>query len=139
MEGYQFVFNEKAYELTEENCQDTFNDEVKPIMGFELSELFNLYKESEAVHFDFEYFDGCCEVCRAGKTEKLKHFKYLENHFYLFSKKGQYVMSSLSKSYEPDSFNQLLKRGIVDESYLMSVIVCINCGHYSVEIDYCDF
>ncbi|MBC7960448.1 MAG: DUF3785 family protein [Vallitaleaceae bacterium] len=139
MENYTFNFYGKTYELKVENCGALLNDEGKPLIGFEISELLLLLNQSDAINFDVEYFDSACDQCFAGKAEKLKHFRFLEFHFYLFSLGGKYVLSSISKTYEEGSFNQLAKRGIVDDCYICSVVVCENCSTYYLEIEQCDF
>jgi hypothetical protein len=138
MEIYKFVFNDKTYELNEGNCDDFLNDETVPVSGIELSNVLELLNEGEEVNFTLEYYDQPCSNCLAGKAEKEKYFKFLEYFFYIFTKDGKYVMSNLSKEYKNTSFTRLQREGKVDNSYIISAAVCINCGNYSVEIEQCE-
>lgn len=138
MEKYKFVFNDREYELSEDNFDYLINDEEHPVEGIDESKILELLSQGEKIDFDMECYGEPCTNCFAGKEEKAKYFKFLEYHFYIFSKQGQYVMSSISKEYENTSFNKLLKRGKVDDSHIVSVIVCVNCGRYSIEIEQCE-
>ncbi|MFZ5944971.1 MAG: DUF3785 family protein [Bacillota bacterium] len=138
MSNYRFAYNEKAYDLSEENCSYLINDEEYPVEGIEVSHILELLNQGEEVVFDLKYYGQPCQNCLAGKEEKAKHFKFLEYHFYIFTKKGEYVISSLSKEYASTSFTRLIKNRKIDKSFIVSVIVCINCGEYSIEIEQCD-
>jgi hypothetical protein len=138
MENFKFDFNEKTYELREDNCDYLLNDEEKPVSGIELSYILNLLYQSKEVQFDLDYYDQPCESCLYGKEEKSKTFKFLEYHFYIFTKGGKYIISSISKEYEDTSFNKLLRQRLVDNSYAVIIAICINCGNYSVEIEQCE-
>ena len=45
------------------------------------------------------------------------------------------VISSIDKEYEGLSYNRLERAGKVDNSYIVSINVCKNCGSYSIEIE----
>lgn len=138
MEKYRFIYKNKEYELGEDNCSYVINDEENPATGIERSDILELLGQQETVDFDLEYYDQPCQNCKAGKKEKDKYFKFLEYHFFIFTKKSRYVISSISKEYEDISFSKLLKQGIADNSYIVSVMVCSECGDYSIEIEQCD-
>jgi len=138
MEKYQFIFNDKNYELTLENLEAFINDEESPVQGINASNILELLNENSEVSFDAEYYEESCENCKTGVAEKAKYFEFLEFHFYIFTKDGNYVMSTLSKAYEDTSYNRLLKQGKVDKSYIASVIVCKHCSDYSIEIEQCE-
>jgi hypothetical protein len=114
------------------------NDEEKPITGIERETILELLSQQEVVDFDIEYYDQSCQNCLFGEKEKSKYFKFLEYHFFIYSKKGKYIVSSISKDYEDTTYSKLLKQGIVDNSYIVSVIVCVECGDYSIEIEQCE-
>lgn len=135
---YNFVYEGKEYELGESNCSYIINDEEHPAEGIEREDIIELLRKGETVGFEVEYYDHPCQNCLAGKKEKAKYFKFLEYHFFIFTKKGSYVISTISKDYEDTSFSKLLKKGIVDNSYIVSVAVCAECGDYSIEIEQCD-
>lgn len=138
MKEFKFVYDNKEYELREVNCSCLINDEEQPVMGIEKSNIIELLSQQEICDFDIEYYDEPCRNCLSGEKEKSKYFKFLEYHFYIYTKKGSYVISSISKEYQDTSYNKLFKKGIVDNSYIISIIVCVNCGDYSIEIEQCD-
>jgi hypothetical protein len=138
MVEYKFTYLNKTFELNEGNLGYMYIDEEHPITGFESSQVLELLNQAEEVVFDLTYYGQPCQNCNAGREEKAKHFDFLEYHFYIFTKEGHYVISNLSKEYTDTSFNRLLKEGKVDNSYIVTVMVCPNCGEYSVEIEQCD-
>jgi hypothetical protein len=138
MGEYKFAYNSKEYELGPDNCSYIINDEGHPVTGIEQSDIIELLSQQETVDFDIEYYDHPCQNCLAGKKEKEKYFKFLEYHFFIYTKKGRYVTSSISKEYENASYSNLLKQNLVDNSYVVSVAVCFECGDYSIEIEQCD-
>ncbi|AOT70724.1 DUF3785 family protein [Geosporobacter ferrireducens] len=138
MEKYQFIFNEKIYTLSQENCSEWINDEIHPVKGIEIVDILELLSQHEEVDFDITYYGEPCPDCLANKTEKAKHFPFLEYHFYLFAKNGEYIMSSISPAYKDTSFDKLLKKEKADNSYIASIILCMNCGSYSIEIEQCE-
>ena len=90
---------------------------------------------SDEVDFAKEYFDMPCGECKEGVSEKKKFFAFLGYNFYIYTKNGEFVISSIDKEYEGLSFNRLQKAGKVDNSYIVLVNVCKHCGSYSVEIE----
>ena len=138
MEKYKFVYNDKEYELGEDNCSYVINDEEHPVEAIEKENIIELLSLYEAAEFEVEHYDHPCQNCLAGKKEKAKYFKFLEYHFFIFTKEGKYVISNISKEYSDTSFNKLAKQGVVDNSYVVSVAVCVECGDYSIEIEQCD-
>lgn len=138
METYKFAFNDKTYELGEDNCDYFLNDETDPVTGIDKTDIITLLNEGEEIDFDLEYYDQPCENCKAGTGEKKKAFEFLEYHFYIYTKNKEYVISTISKEYKNTSFNRLHNTGKVDDSYIVSVMVCMNCGNYAVEIEQCE-
>ena len=69
------------------------------------------------------------------KRKDKDYYEYLEFNFYMFTKDSKYIISNISKEYEGVTFNKLLREGIVDDSYIVTIIVCKNCGVYSVVIE----
>ncbi len=137
MSMYKFNFNEKEYELKKDNCSGLVNDEEKPIKGIDLEEIINLLNQGNDIEFDLEYYQEACPECLKGVKEKQKFFGFLEYHFYIFTKDGKYVISDISSEYEGLSFNKLSRANKVDDSYIVSVIICENCGDYIVQIENC--
>ena len=138
MDNYKFVFDGREYELGIDPDDELINDEESPVGGIGISDVLGLLHQGEEVYFDMAHYDQPCSNCLAGKSVKDKYFKFLEYHFYIYTKNGQYVTSNISKDTEDTSFNKLLKKGKVDNSYIVSVIVCVHCGAYSIEIEQCD-
>ena len=138
MDNYKFTFKDKTYELSKENCLYLMNDEENEVKGIDASEIIELISQWPEVSFDLAYYDEPCEKCLNGKKEKLKAFNFLEYHFSIFTKKNQYVISNISKEYENTTFTQLLKSGNIDNSYVVMIMVCEQCGAYAIEIEQCD-
>jgi hypothetical protein len=137
MEKFNFTNEDKNYELGEDNLDYLLNDEEKPVNGIEADEIIRLLNEAEDVSFTLEYYDKPCGNCLKGKAEKEKYFKFLEYHFFIFTKEGSYITSNISKD-RKESFTRLLNNGNVDDSYIVSVMVCENCSNYAIEIEQCE-
>lgn len=138
MKSYKFIFDGKTYELREDNFSYLLNDEDNPVSGIEQKDILELLSNQVEVDFDFEYYDKPCEKCQGNKVKQTKYFKFIEVHFNIYTKNGNYVLSNLSKEYEKTTYNKLLKEGKVDNSYLASVTVCDSCGDYTIAIEQCD-
>lgn len=138
MKKYKFVNGNKEYELNENNCSEIIHDEEYPVIGIEKFEIIELLRQQEIADFDTAYYDQPCQNCLANLEGKNEYFRFLEYHFYIFTKKGKYVISSISKEYEDTTFSKLLKEDIVDNSYIVSIVVCVNCGESTIEIEQCD-
>lgn len=137
MSKYKFKFKDKEYELNKSNCSGVINDEDKPVTNIDLDEVLRLLNETQDVDFDLEYYQEACPECLSGVKEKQKFFGFLEYHFYLLTKNGEYVISDISKDYEGLSFNKLSRAGKVDDSYIVSIIMCESCSDYIVQIENC--
>lgn len=135
---YGFVHNNKEYALLEDNCSYVMSDEEHPVTGIGKSDILELLNQAEGVSFEVEYYDQPCGNCLSGSKEKEKYFSFLEYHFFIFTKNGNYFISNISKEYEGTSYNRLLKKGSVDNSHVVSIAVCMECGEYSIEIEQCD-
>lgn len=138
MASCMFRYDDKEYMLEENNCDYFANDEEKPVAGISREDVLNLLKNCEEVDFGLEYYDQPCNNCFHGIKDKAKAFKFLEYHFYIFTRNNEYVISTISGEYVDTSFNKLFKRGKVDNSYIVSIMVCCNCGNYSIEIEECE-
>ncbi len=137
MSRYELNYNDKQYELNEDNCSGLINDEEKPVKGITINNILDILNDSEVVDFDTEYYQEACPECLAGVKEKQKFFGFLEYHFYIFTKKGEYVISDISKEYEGLSFNKLSRQNRVDDSYIVSIIICEQCNDYIIQIENC--
>lgn len=137
MSKYKFVYDEKEYVLSESNCSGLINDEENPVEGIDLSNIINILNDNEDIDFDIEYYQEACPECLAGVREKEKFFPFLEYHFYIFTKNQKYVINNICKEYDGLSFNKLSRANKVDDSYIVSIIICKNCGDYIVQIENC--
>jgi len=136
MSEYKFTYDEKEYILNKDNCSGLINDEEKPVKNIELTSIIELLRENDN-NFDVEYYQEACPECLAGVKDKEKFFPFLEYHFYVYTKNQEYVISDISKDYEGLSFNKLSRANKVDDSYIVSIIICKNCGDYIVQIENC--
>ena len=134
--NYKFICDEKEYILTEENCEGIFFDDENEVTGLSLDTILGALNEGEEVNFSNEYYAGICSC--DGQEQINKSYRYLEYHFYVYTKNNQYVLNTLSEEYKSTSFNKLFSLGKIDNSYIVNVTVCPNCGTYSIEVDQCD-
>lgn len=134
---YKFNYENEEYIIDQTNCTELINDEEKPVKGVDIDTILNLINQCDDVDFDMEYYQEACIECLAGVKEKQKFFGFLEYHFYIFTKNGEYVISDIDKSYEGLSFNKLNKQGRVDDSYIVSIIICEKCKKFIIQIENC--
>ncbi|MEG1310392.1 MAG: DUF3785 family protein [Romboutsia sp.] len=137
MSSYNFNYEDEKYLLSHDNCSDLINDEEKPVKGIKVSNILDILNNSESINFDIEYYQEACPKCLSGVKEKQKFFGFLEYHFYIFTKNNEYVISDISKEYNGLSFNKLSKQNKVDDSYIVSIIVCEKCKDYIIQIENC--
>lgn len=133
--NYKFNYNGKEFILDEENLLDVINDEENPLKGLEIEDIINLLKESPDVDFDKAYYSTPCEECNSNFKDSKKESEYLEYYFYIYSKDSNYVISTISKEYENKTYNRMEIMGEVDNSYIVTIIVCANCSKYLVQIE----
>lgn len=133
--SFKFNFNDKEYILNKENLDYFVNDEENPIKGIDEDKIIEILNNSENVEFTKAFFDLPCDNCKEGVEEKKKFFDFLGFNFYVYTKNGEYVVSTLDKEYEGISFNKLQKLGKIDGSYIVMINVCKHCGIYSIEIE----
>lgn len=134
---YKFNFEEQEYILEEKNCSGLINDEEKPVKDLTVSKIIDMLNNGEDIDFDVEYYQEACPECLAGVKEKQKFFAFLEYHYYIFTKDGKYIINDICKDYEGLSFNKLSRQGKVDDSYIVSIIVCKNCQDYIIQVENC--
>ena len=137
MSEYKFTYKDTEYILNANNCSELINDEEKTVKGITVDSILNILNEADDVDFDIEYYQEACPECLAGVKEKQKFFGFLEYHFYILTKKCEYVISDISKAYKGLSFNKLSRQGKVDDSYIVSIIICEKCQDYIIQIENC--
>ncbi len=135
--SYKFIFKKAEYELNKEKLIGFYNDEEKPIKDMDINRILEILENSDEdeVDFDREYYEVRCKKCMVKKEESEDYYQYLEFNFYIFTKNSEYVISNISKEYEGLTYNKLLREGKVDNSYIVTIVVCKNCGVYSVAIE----
>ena len=123
---YKFTFDEKEYILDKNNFDELINDEEKPVKNIDVDTILQILNEStEEIDFDEEYYQE-------------KFFPFLEYHFYIFTKDGEYVISTIDKDYKGKSYNKLSRANLVDDSYIVSIIMCKHCNDYIIQIENCE-
>ena len=132
---FTFKYYEKEYILNNDNLEYFENDEVNPLDDINEEKVIEILNNAENVEFSKAYFDLPCSKCKAGVEEKKKFFDFLGFNFYIYAKDGKFVISTLDKKYEGLSYNKLQKSGKVNQSYIVIIDVCKNCGNYSIEIE----
>ena len=132
---YRFKFEDKEYILGADNLEYFLNDENEELKGIDHTKILELLSNNEEVEFQNAYYETCCSNCRSGKEEKKKAFDFLEFYFYAYGKDNVFITSSVDSEYDNKSFTRLNREGIVDKSYIVTVMVCKNCGTYSIEIE----
>lgn len=132
---YRFIHDNKEYILSKENCEGIFFNDENEITGLSLDIILDALNEGEKVNFSNEYY---ADKCYCNSQEQInKSYRYLEYHFYIYTKSNQYIINTISSEYKDTSFNKLFGLGKIDDSYIVIVTVCPNCGNYSISIEQC--
>lgn len=133
---YKFISDNKDYILNNDNCEGIFFENDEKIEGITLDTILEALNDGKEVSFTNEYYTG---KCSCDSQEQIgKYYRYLEYHFYIYTKDNKYVINTICKDYEDTSFNKLWSTGKVDNSYIVNVTVCPDCGTYSIEIEECE-
>lgn len=135
MSNYKFQYEDKEFELKEDNCDYINNEEVE---NFHISTVLELLNKGEEVRFTVEYYDSCCEECKFNRKDDTKFFEFLEYHFYIYTKENNYVLSSISPEYGNVTLTSLVRDKKIDNSHIVSILVCKNCGTWAIEVEQCD-
>lgn len=120
--------------LDKEKINVFFNDEENPISNINEETILNIIEDRE-LDFEKAYYSLTCEECGGEKVENERAYKFLEYHFYIYTRNGEYVTNSLDVEDNETSFIKLQREGKVDNSYIVSIIVCSNCGAFTIEIE----
>lgn len=136
MKSFKFKHNDEEFILSEDNLSYIEADEIE---DFNIEKVLEILTETkEKVQFDYEYYADNCEECNNGDTIDKKYYRFLEYHFYVFTKEGKYIMSNISNDFENTTYSRLAKNGSIDESYIVSIIVCESCRSFTIEVEQCD-
>ncbi|AIY83284.1 hypothetical protein U729_159 [Clostridium baratii str. Sullivan] len=133
--NYIFKYEDKEIKLSKDNLIEVINDEEMPIEDINIETIIKLLNEGEDVKFEKAYYSTPCEKCDSNFKEKRNISEYLEYYFYVYTKDNKFVISDISKEYENLTYNRLELEGKVDNSYIVTVIVCANCNEYLVQIE----
>ncbi|HBI91403.1 MAG TPA: DUF3785 domain-containing protein [Terrisporobacter glycolicus] len=136
---FKFNYDEKEYILSDENFDELINDDDKPVKDIDKDMIIELLKNSpEEIIFGEEFYIEACPKCLKGIKEKEKFFPFLEYHFYIYTKEEKYVISTIDKDYQGKSFNKLSRSNLVDDSYIVSIIICKHCNDYIIQVENCE-
>ncbi|MCC3869901.1 DUF3785 family protein [Terrisporobacter mayombei] len=136
---FKFTYDEKEYILNDENFDELINDDDKPVEGIGKDMIIELLNNSpEEIAFDEEFYIEACPKCLKGIKEKEKFFPFLEYHLYIYTKGGKYIISTIDKDYQGKSFNKLHRANLVNDSYIVSIIICKHCNDYIIQIENCE-
>lgn len=135
---YTLVREQGEWLLDEAHCQGLFNDEIEPLEPFTYEMVMNWMSHLSADAFEIEYFEDDCEICPPKPRGKKKLVPYMEAHFYVFSKNGAPVITSIEPDFVQGSFETMQLKGEVDQSYILSVILCPACGSYQLSLEQVD-
>ncbi|WP_343347905.1 DUF3785 family protein [Terrisporobacter petrolearius] len=136
---FKFNYDEKEYILNDENFDELINDDDKPVKDIDKDLIIELLKNSpEEIIFGEEFYIEACPKCLKGIKEKEKFFPFLEYHFYIYTKEEKYVISTIDKDYQGKSFNKLSRLNLVDDSYIVSIIICKHCNDYIIQVENCE-
>ena len=136
---FKFNYDEKEYILDDQNFDELINDDDKPVKDIDKDLIIELLKNSpEEIIFGEEFYIEACPKCLKGIKEKEKFFPFLEYHFYIYTKEEKYVISTIDKDYQGKSFNKLSRSNLVDDSYIVSIIICKHCNDYIIQVENCE-
>lgn len=130
----KFNVNNEEHILEEEKFGTFFNDEENPVRNISEDDILEIL-EGKELDFDKAYYSMPCENCNSEKSGEKKAYKFFEYHFYLYTKDGEVITNSLDIKGENTSFNRLQKAGEVDNSYIVTIMVCCDCGDFGIEIE----
>lgn len=133
--AYTLKHGEKDYTLDQEHCDGIFNDDLMPIKNFSYEVVNQWLNHMPNDNFDIEYYEDDCAVCPPKPRGKKKLVPYLEGHFYVFTKSGEVVITSIDPTFVQGSFEEMSLRGTVDQSYILSIIICPICGAYEFSLE----
>lgn len=132
---YKFIYDNKEYTLDKANLNSFFNDEVNPISDINEDNILDMLCNGRNVQFSKQFYSLPCEECRTENSEKKKAYDFLEFHFYVYTKDNKVVISNIDENYIDWDYERLNSIGKIDNSYIVSIIVCKECGTYDIEIE----
>ena len=126
--------DDKEYLLDKEHFGGFLNDEENPINNITEDDIIDIL-EGRDLDFEKAYYSSSCEKCNSGGKNKLRAYPFYEYHFYLYTKDKNVVWNSFKVEEEGYSFTRMEREGKADDSYIVSVIICAECGNYEIEIE----
>jgi len=136
MKNFKFKHKDKEFILSEDNLSYMESDEMK---DFTIEKVLEILEESkEKVEFDYEYYADNCEECKNSEPIDKKYYRFLEYHFYAFTKDEKYVISNISNDFESTTYSELYRTGKINDSYIVSIVICESCSKFTIEIEQCD-
>ena len=128
-------FNNKNYDLTKEKIGCFFNDEENPINNLDEDKILDIINNGRDITFTKAFYSLPCEECHDENAEKEKAYDFLEGHFYIYTKENEAVVSTIDQDAKDFDYDRLLSIGKVDNSYIVSLIICMECGTFDIEIE----
>lgn len=132
-----FIYDNKEYKLNDELFDGFYNDEIKPILDIDEKRILEVLQQ-ENLDFEKSYYSMPCEQCKDNKLDDIRAYPFLEYHFYIYTKNDKYITNNIEVEKNNTSFTKMLKEGKVDNSYIVSIIVCYKCGRYTIELEQFD-
>ena len=128
------TFENELIELKIENFDYIVND--CEVLNIDENKILSLLSDYKEITFEKAYYDEPCENCVTEKSKE-KFFKFLETNFFIFTKDNNFIISDISKEYEETSFRKLSKDGLVDDSYIITLVLCDICKKFYISIEHC--
>ena len=128
------MFENRLIELKIKNFDYIINDDE--VLNIDENQILSLLSNCNQIKFEKAYYDEPCEHCVTEKS-KQKFFEFLETNFFIFTKDKKFVISDISKEYENTSFKRLLKNNLIDDSYIVTLVLCDNCEKFYISIEQC--
>lgn len=130
----KFTVKSEEHNLDIEKFNGFLNDEENPIKDIDEKFILNIL-EGKELEFEKAYYSAPCSSCKSVEQGKSKAYGFFEYHFYLFTKNSEVVSNSFKTEETGVSFTRMEREGKADNSYIVSVIVCAECGSYEIEIE----
>jgi hypothetical protein len=129
----KFLAGNQEYFLDKEHFGELLNDEENPIKNISEDDILNTL-EGKELDFEKAYYNYPCLSCKSEKQGKSKSYEFFEYHFYIYTKDGEVVSNSFETE-EGYSYAKMEREGKVNSSYIVSIIVCAECGYFEIEIE----
>lgn len=135
---FKLKIQNETYEIVLDNCEAFFNDDALPIKAFDAEAALKLFATLDQESFAIEYYEDDCESCPPTPRSKKRLVPFIEGHIYVFTLNQEVVFTSVDPEYVSGSFDTLLSKGLVNDSYIVSLVLCPKCQKYQIEVEQCE-